>query len=76
MMTAADPETLHAEIRRLRSALRARDRHDGHQPVLVELVLDLRQPVLGQHEGDLDGLDLGDAHQRLGGRAGAGGVRG
>ena len=56
----------------LGSALRARNRHRRHQPVLVELVLDLRQPVLRQHERNLDGLDLGDADQGLGGGAGGG----
>ena len=54
------------------AAGRARHRHHRHQPVLVELVLDLRQPVLRQHERNLDGLDLGDGDQRLGGGADGG----
>jgi hypothetical protein len=42
-------------------------RHGDHrdQPLLIELVLDLGQAVLRQHERHLDRLDLGNGDQRL-----------
>jgi predicted nucleic acid-binding Zn-ribbon protein len=52
MMTAADPETLHAEIRRLRAALRdAEDERDSLRERLThaeEQIRRLRARVTGQ----------------------------